>query len=41
MMLFNEIYSIYYNAVAEILKYAIKGELDNEKLMDIVSKKAF
>ncbi len=40
-MLFSELYSSYYNAVAEILKYALREELTENKLGEIVSEKAF
>lgn len=40
-MLFNEIYGSYYNAVAEILKYAVRGELTQEDLHKITDNKAF
>ncbi len=40
-MIFNEIYGAYYNAVAEILKLAVKGELDEERLKRAVEGKAF
>ena len=40
-MLFSEIYSCYFNAVAEILKEALKGSLTDKKLMRIVEEKAF
>ncbi len=41
MMLFSELYSAYYNTVAQILKRAVKGELTEEGLKKIVSAKAF
>ncbi len=40
-MLFSELYSSYYNTVAEILKYAVREELSEQKLKEIVSEKAF
>ncbi len=40
-MLFREIYGCYYSAVAEILRYAVRGELDHERIKAIVSEKAF
>lgn len=40
-MIFNEIYGCYYNAVAEILKLAVRNELTEEKMTDIVNEKAF
>ncbi len=40
-MLFSEIYGSYYNTVAEILKYAVREELTEEKIRNIVSEKAF
>lgn len=40
-MLFNEIYGNYYNAVAEILKYAVRGELTQQDIYQITDSKAF
>ncbi|MGN1193904.1 MAG: WYL domain-containing protein [Acutalibacteraceae bacterium] len=40
-MIFNEIYGCYYNAVAEILKLAVKNELTEKKMTDTVNEKAF
>ena len=40
-MLFNEIYGSYYNAVAEILKYAVRGELTQQNIYEITGSKAF
>ena len=40
-MLFNEIYGNYYNAVAEILKYAVRGELTQQDIYEITDSKAF
>ena len=40
-MLFNEIYSSYFNVVAEILARACSGELKQSDIGNIVSKKAF
>lgn len=40
-MLFNEIYGNYYNAVAEILKYAVRGELTQQDIYRITDNKAF
>ena len=40
-MLFHEIYGSYYNAVAAILAEAIKGELTEKRMNEIVSEKAF
>lgn len=40
-MLFSELYSVYYNTVAEILKSTVKGELSEQKLRAIVAEKAF
>lgn len=40
-MIFNEIYGCYYNAVAEILKLAVKNELTEKAIREIVRKKAF
>ncbi len=40
-MLFSELYGVYYNTVAAILSDAVKGELCENKLQEIVCKKAF
>lgn len=40
-MLFHEIYGCYYNAVAEILRQAVNGELTEKEMQKIVSEKAF
>ena len=40
-MIFSELYSAYYNAVAEILSRAIEGERDEKALRKIVQEKAF
>lgn len=40
-MIFNEIYGCYYNAVAEVLKLAIKNELTENKMTETVFEKAF
>jgi len=40
-MLFNEIYSSYYNAVAAIISKAVSGELRDKDIYDIVRDKAF
>lgn len=40
-MIFNEIYSAYYNAVAKIISAIISGETDEKKLNAIVSEYAF
>lgn len=40
-MLFNEIYSSYYNAVAAIISKAVSGELNDKDIYDIVRNKAF
>ena len=40
-MLFNEIYSSYYNAVATIISKAVSGELNDKDIYDIVRNKAF
>ncbi len=40
-MLFHEIYGCYYNAVAEILRQAVNGEITEKELHKIVSDKAF
>lgn len=40
-MLFSELYGSYYNTVAEILRYAVRGELSEGKLQAIVAEKGF
>jgi hypothetical protein len=40
-MIFSELYSVYYNAVAAILSAVINGEKDEKVLKSIVSKHAF
>ena len=40
-MLFNEIYSAYYNTVASIIALAQKGELDSDSIYKIVHESAF
>ena len=40
-MIFSELYSSYYNAVAEILSLAVKGELTDKAMYDIINNKAF
>ncbi len=40
-MIFNEIYSAYYNAVAKIISAIIKGDVDEKRLSKIVSENAF
>ena len=40
-MLFNEIYSSYYSAVAAIISRAVEGELTDKDIYDIVREKAF
>ena len=40
-MLFNEIYSSYYNAVAAIISKAVSCELNDKDIYDIVRNKAF
>lgn len=40
-MIFNEIYSAYYNAVAGIISSVIEGNTDEKELNKIVSEKAF
>lgn len=40
-MLFSELYGSYYNTVAEILRYAVRGELSERKLQAIVAEKGF
>lgn len=40
-MLFHEIYGNYYNAVAAILAEAVKGDLTEKRMNEIVSEKAF
>ena len=41
MTLFNEIYSVYFNAVAEIVGKAIEGNLDEKEILRIVKENAF
>ena len=41
MMLFHEIYGCHYNAVAEILRQALNGELTEKGMQKIVTEKAF
>lgn len=40
-MIFNELYSAYYNAVAEIISRIIDGERDERELRKIVAERAF
>ena len=40
-MIFHEIHSAYYRAVLEILRFAVRGELNEEKMKEIVSSVAF
>ena len=40
-MIFNELYSAYYNAVAEIISRIINGERDERELRKIVAERAF
>lgn len=40
-MIFSEIYSAYYNAVASIITAVLDGEHNERKLQDIVSERAF
>ena len=40
-MLFSELYSVYYNTVAGILKCAVAGDLTEQKIKNIVAENAF
>ena len=40
-MIFSELYSAYYNAVAKIIAQAVKGELDEKSLSETVKQAAF
>lgn len=40
-MIFSELYSAYYNAVAEILKKAVKEPINKNDIRNIVGKYAF
>ncbi len=40
-MIFNEVYSAYYKAVKEMLKYAAKNELNKELIYKIINEVAF
>ena len=40
-MIFSELYSSYYNAVAEILSIAVKGELSDKVMYEVINRKAF
>ena len=40
-MLFSEIYGSYYNTVAEILAEAVRGDLTDRKIYEIIERKAF
>lgn len=40
-MLFNEIYSTYYNALATLINYAIHGELNSKNANELIQTEAF
>lgn len=40
-MIFSELYSVYYNAVVEIIKSSLKAPLTDEEMRDIIKKHAF
>lgn len=40
-MIFNEVYSAYYKAVKEMIKYAAKNELNKELIYKIINEVAF
>lgn len=40
-MLFSEVYSAYFNAVAAVLRETVNGEISNKRISEIVSEKAF
>lgn len=40
-MIFNEIYSAYYNTVAKIISTIISGDINEKKLEKIVEENAF
>ena len=40
-MLFHEIYSCYYNAVAKILSSAVSGTLTEVQMKEIITQKTF
>lgn len=40
-MIFNELYSVYYNTVAKIIREVIDGNTDEKRLQEIVCKNAF
>ena len=40
-MIFNELYSAYYNTVAKIISAVLKGESTQSKLQKIVAQNAF
>lgn len=40
-MVFSELYSSYYNAVAEIVALAVKGELTDKTMYEVINRKAF
>jgi hypothetical protein len=40
-MLFSEVYSAYFNAVAVILRQAVDGEITNKRIAEIAGEKAF
>ena len=41
MMLFNEIYSVYFNAMAKIIAKALEGDLNEKEVLRIINEKAF
>ena len=40
-MIFSELYSAYYNAIAEILRLAVKAELTEKDIKRVISEKAY
>jgi hypothetical protein len=40
-MLFSEVYSVYFNAVAAILNEAVSGEITDKRIADLAREKAF
>ena len=40
-MIFNEIYSAYYNTVSKIIAYILQGNADEKVINEIISKNAF
>ena len=40
-MIFSELYSVYYNTVAKVLKEAVKGPLSTGALRKIIDENAF